>query len=98
MWTLLSRAILRVFWVDEWPHTNIPGSKHRKRYEDVQEILAREDRCSPPPSPFSTSRALRRWCAPSLVHRARNSSGLGPSDGHRNRDGGPHPGKLCKTA
>jgi two-component system sensor histidine kinase KdpD len=25
--------------VDELAHTNIPGSKHRKRYEDVQEIL-----------------------------------------------------------
>ena len=26
--------------VDELAHTNIPGSKHRKRYEDVQGILA----------------------------------------------------------
>lgn len=26
--------------VDELAHTNIPSSKHRKRYEDVQEILA----------------------------------------------------------
>ena len=26
--------------VDELAHTNIPGSKHRKRHEDVQEILA----------------------------------------------------------
>jgi len=26
--------------VDELAHTNIPGTKHRKRYEDVQEILA----------------------------------------------------------
>jgi len=25
--------------LDELAHTNIPGSKHRKRYEDVQEIL-----------------------------------------------------------
>src|ERR1700688_1265422 len=30
----------RVVLVDELAHTNIPGSKHRKRYEDVQEILA----------------------------------------------------------
>jgi two-component system sensor histidine kinase KdpD len=29
-----------VILVDELAHTNIPGSKHRKRYEDVQEILA----------------------------------------------------------
>ncbi len=26
--------------VDELAHTNIPGSKHRKRYEDVQELIA----------------------------------------------------------
>ena len=26
--------------VDELAHTNIPGSKHRKRYEDVLEILS----------------------------------------------------------
>src|SRR5947199_9625283 len=26
--------------VDELAHTNIPGSKHRKRYEAVQELLA----------------------------------------------------------
>jgi two-component system sensor histidine kinase KdpD len=25
--------------VDELAHTNIPGSKHRKRYEDIQELL-----------------------------------------------------------
>src|SRR5271157_3231567 len=26
--------------VDELAHTNIPGSRHRKRYEDVQDLLA----------------------------------------------------------
>jgi two-component system, OmpR family, sensor histidine kinase KdpD len=30
----------RVALVDELAHTNIPGSKHRKRYEDVLELLA----------------------------------------------------------
>jgi len=30
----------QVVLVDELAHTNIPGSKHRKRYEDVMEILA----------------------------------------------------------
>jgi two-component system, OmpR family, sensor histidine kinase KdpD len=30
----------QVVLVDELAHTNIPGSKRRKRYEDVQEILA----------------------------------------------------------
>ena len=34
-----SRASRRVVLVDELAHTNIPGSKHRKRYEDVLEIL-----------------------------------------------------------
>lgn len=29
----------QVVLVDELAHTNIPGSKHRKRYEDVQELL-----------------------------------------------------------
>jgi two-component system sensor histidine kinase KdpD len=37
-------AILRrrpeVTIVDELPHTNVPGSKHEKRYQDVLEILA----------------------------------------------------------
>jgi two-component system sensor histidine kinase KdpD len=30
----------QVVLMDELAHTNIPGSKHRKRYEDLQEILA----------------------------------------------------------
>ena len=30
----------QVVLVDELAHTNIPGSKHRKRYEDVRELLA----------------------------------------------------------
>src|ERR1700693_5672017 len=30
----------QVVLVDELAHTNVPGSKHRKRYEDVQKILA----------------------------------------------------------
>src|SRR5206468_10586577 len=30
----------QVVLVDELAHTNIPGSKRRKRYEDVQELLA----------------------------------------------------------
>jgi two-component system, OmpR family, sensor histidine kinase KdpD len=36
---ILARAP-QVVLVDELAHTNIPGSKHRKRYEDVQELLA----------------------------------------------------------
>lgn len=32
----------QVVLVDELAHTNIPGSKHRKRYEDVQEILSQQ--------------------------------------------------------
>jgi len=30
----------QVVLLDELAHTNVPGSKHRKRYEDAQEILA----------------------------------------------------------
>src|SRR5271155_600113 len=36
---ILARAPTVVL-VDELAHTNIPGSKHRKRYEDIQELLA----------------------------------------------------------
>lgn len=36
---VLARAP-RVALVDELAHTNIPGSKHRKRYEDVLELLS----------------------------------------------------------
>ena len=39
-WMPSSNASRQVVLVDELAHTNIPGSKHRKRYEDVQEILA----------------------------------------------------------
>ena len=34
----------QVVLVDELAHTNIPGSKHRKRYEDVLETSRSEDR------------------------------------------------------
>ena len=38
----------QVVLVDELAHTNIPGSKHRKRYEDVLEICCRQkSMCSP---------------------------------------------------
>ncbi len=29
----------RIALVDEMAHTNVPGSKHRKRYEDIEELL-----------------------------------------------------------
>jgi two-component system sensor histidine kinase KdpD len=38
-WTESSPEIRQVVLVDELAHTNIPGSKHRKRYEDVLEII-----------------------------------------------------------
>ena len=39
MSTQFSRAIRRSSIVDELAHTNVPGSKNRKRYEDVLELL-----------------------------------------------------------
>ena len=39
MWTRFSRAIRNTVVVDELAHTNVPGSKNRKRYEDVLELL-----------------------------------------------------------
>lgn len=32
-------AYPRIALIDELAHTNVPGSKHRKRYEDIEEIL-----------------------------------------------------------
>ena len=29
--------------MDELAHTNVPGSKHRKRYQDVEELLLRRN-------------------------------------------------------
>src|SRR6516162_2267771 len=40
--------------VDELAHTNVPGSKNRKRYEDVLNCLMLESMCGPP-SIFSIS-------------------------------------------
>ena len=42
--------------VDELAHTNVPGSRHPKRYQDVQEILA-PGSMSIPPSISSISKA-----------------------------------------
>ena len=39
MSTRFSRAIPHTVIVDELAHTNVPGSKNRKRYEDVLELL-----------------------------------------------------------
>ena len=39
MWMRSWRASRRVVLVDELAHTNIEGSKHAKRYEDVMELL-----------------------------------------------------------
>ena len=49
--------------VDELAHTNIDGSKHRKRYEDVMELLAANiDVLST--MNISTWTAWRRWSNP----------------------------------
>ena len=34
--------------VDELAHTNVPGSRHTKRYQDVEELLRRASTSSPP--------------------------------------------------
>jgi two-component system, OmpR family, sensor histidine kinase KdpD len=39
MWTPSWPAIRNTVVVDELAHTNVPGSKNRKRYEDVLELL-----------------------------------------------------------
>ena len=42
--------------VDELAHTNAPGSRHPKRYLDVEELLTPAS-TSTPPSTSSTSKA-----------------------------------------
>ena len=82
----------QVVLVDELAHTNIPGSKHRKRYEDVQEILAAKI------DVLSTLNIQHMESIAPTVHtitghhRPRNRSRLGSADGQRNRDGGPDAG------
>ncbi len=42
MWTRSSRAGREVVLIDELAHTNIEGSLHAKRYQDVLQILEAE--------------------------------------------------------
>ena len=73
--------------VDELAHTNIPGSKHRKRYEDVLELLeAKIDVIS------TVNIQHIESVAPTVnaftgVDRPRDCSGLGASAFAGNRDG-----------
>ena len=85
----------QVVLVDELAHTNIPGSKHRKRYEDVQEILAAKiDVLSTLNIQHVESIAPDR--AHHRHHRARNGARLGSADGQRDRDGGPDAGGAAE--
>ena len=45
--------------VDELAHTNVPGSKNRKRYEDVQELLDAGINVMTSPTTFSS--APTKW-------------------------------------
>ena len=40
IWTRSSSAARKIALVDELAHTNAPGSRHPKRYLDVEELLA----------------------------------------------------------
>jgi len=46
-WILMrsSGAILNWSWSNELAHTNAPGSRHPKRYQDVLEILSADIDC-----------------------------------------------------
>ena len=59
--------------VDELAHTNVPGSRHHKRYEDVIDLLARhpcDDRREHP----APGDAERRGCASDWRARARDGA------------------------
>jgi two-component system sensor histidine kinase KdpD len=47
--------------VDELAHSNAPGSRHEKRWQDVEELLGPAS-TSTPPSTCSTWRASTIWC------------------------------------
>jgi two-component system sensor histidine kinase KdpD len=46
--------------VDELAHSNAPGSRHEKRWQDVEELLGAG--IDTPPSTSSTWRASTIWC------------------------------------
>jgi len=66
----------QVVLVDELAHTNIPGSKHRKRYEDVQELGAKIDVLS---RSISTHRKHRADRSLHYWHHVRETVRLVPS-------------------
>jgi len=41
----------RSWWSMSWRHTNVPGSRNGKRYQDVQDLLRRGFTSSPPSNP-----------------------------------------------
>src|SRR5437667_7968187 len=85
----------QVVLLDELAHTNIPGSKRRKRYEDVLELLAEK---------IDVVSTLNIQHIESIAPVVRSITGITvretvpdwPAHCHRNRNGGPHSGSLAK--
>ena len=95
-------AILRrkpaVCLVDEFAHTNVPGSPRLKRWEDVQVLLAGGHRCFHHAQRAASGKPQRRGVAYHRRARARNPPGLGGGCGRRSGPGGSDGGGLAESA
>ena len=76
--------------VDELAHTNAPGSRHPKRYLDVEELLSRRHRRLHHRQHPAHREPERRRRADHARARARDRARLGPRPRRRRRAGRPH--------
>ena len=81
--------------VDEFPHTNVPGSPRLKRWEDVQVLLdAGIDVVTTMNVQHLESLNDQIWQSTGV--RVRETiAGLGAEAGGRSRDGRPHAASAC---
>ncbi len=75
--------------VDEYAHTNVPGSRHPKRWQDIDEIARRRHRRVDHAQHPAPGKPQRRCAEDHQGPRARNRAGYGVRQGGRD-----HPGRL----
>ena len=97
-----TEAILRrhpeVAIVDEFPHTNVPGSARLKRWEDVDVLLDAGHRCPDDDERAASGELERPNLAEHRRPRAGNDSRLGAQASRRGRDGRSHAGRPAQQA
>ncbi len=79
--------------VDELAHTNAPGSRHPKRYLDVEELLSPRHRRLHRRQHPAHREPQRRGRADHPCARARDRAGFGLRPRRRHRAGRPHAGR-----